>query len=76
LAQRNAELQAELERLRGARPNGVSPAGVSPATNSADDGKVSEEVTPQEYAETLRRGGSQAAALIEAVRAGKTKFKR
>jgi len=76
LAQKNAELQAELERLRGARPNGVSPSGVTPASMSAADGKVSEEVTPQEYAETLRRGGPQAAALIEAVKAGTTKFKR
>lgn len=76
LAQKNAELQAELERLRGARPNGVSPSGTAPAAISADDGKVKETVTPQEYAATLQAGGAAARALMDAVKTGQTKLVR
>lgn len=74
LQQKLAEMQTELERLRGARPNGVSPAAAAPAAVDAGDGKVKETVTPQEYAATLQAGGPAARALMDAVKSGQTKL--
>lgn len=70
------EMQTELERLRGARPNGVSPSSAAPAVADAGDGKVKETVSPQEYAATLQAGGPRARALMDAVKAGQTKLVR
>ena len=76
LAQQLATTQAELERLKGARPNGSSPGFAAPSTASADDGKVGESITPQEYAAVLKQGGARAVELMASVGSGKTKLVR
>jgi hypothetical protein len=73
LAQKLAETQAELEKLKGARPNGTSPGFVVPATASGS-GEVLDKITPQDYAAILKQGGANALKLMEAVGSGKTKL--
>lgn len=83
LAQRLAETQAELDRLKGAKPNGTSAAFAPSATTSADDGRVQETIKRADYQAILARGGANGAsdedreaarALMRAVGSNKTKF--
>lgn len=83
LAQKLAETQAELERIKGAKPNGTSAAFTPSATTSADDGKVQETIKRADYQSIISRGASRdasdderekAKALMRAVGSNKTRF--
>jgi len=76
LAQQLANTQAELERLKGAKPNGTSPGFAAPSSASADDGRPKETIPFAEYAARLRQGGDAARELMQAVATGKTKLSR
>ena len=71
-----AAARAELERLKGAKPNGYSPASAVPATASADDGSNKESMTMAEYVAALKHGGDRARTIMQAVGSGKTKLER
>lgn len=76
LADKLAEAERELERLRTARPNGSSPSTTTPATSSASDsvGASPREIKRSEYIERLKAGGPEARALMESVGSNKTKL--
>lgn len=85
LAEKLAELQAENERLKGAKANGTSPASAVPANANADDGRTQETIKRSEYLDALQRGQAEGAteaekdrarALKQAVGSNKTKFER
>jgi hypothetical protein len=76
-----ATTRAELERLKGAKPNGYSPASAVPATASADDGPAPEKIPRAEYLQVVSRGSQKdatdadrerARALMRAVASGKS----
>lgn len=72
-AKRLAELQAENERLRSAKPNGASPAATPPASASAGEDSQTE-IKQSEYVAILRGGGQRALDLKRAVGEGRTKL--
>jgi hypothetical protein len=83
LAQQLAATQAELERMKGAKPNGTSPAFAAPSTASADDGKVLERIPRADYLATLNKAQQRdasdeekerAKALMRAVASNKTRL--
>ena len=77
LAQQLADMKAELERVKTARPNGVSPAAVTPATASAgDDPSSGEPIKYEDYIAALQRGDDRARELNAAVGSGKRKLVR
>jgi len=75
LAEKLAEADKEIARLRGAKANGTSPANTVPATSSADEGAgAQEEIKRSEYIATLNAGGPKARALMKAVGENRTKL--
>lgn len=83
LAEQLAATQAELNRLKGAKPNGSSPGFAAPSTASADDGKVKEVMPRDEYLDIVQRGNQKGASaedverartLMKAVASNKTKL--
>lgn len=68
---RLAQLEAENERLRTARPNGSSPAMTTP---SADDGRHLQTIKRSEYLAILQQGGDRAKELMQAVGNNKTRL--
>ena len=83
LAQQLADTKAELDRLKGHKPNGTSPGFVPPATASADDGKVPVTITRGEYQAVISAGAQNGAsdeekerarALMRAVGKNQTRF--
>jgi len=83
LAQQLAATQAELEKLKGHKPNGTSPGFVQPATASADDGKVQESIPRREYVAAISQAQqpgatdeqkARARALMQAVGGNKTRL--
>jgi hypothetical protein len=83
LAERLAEKEAELDRLKNARPNGVSPASVTPANGNADEGRIPESIKKSDYLAALQRAQAPdateqdkktARALKQAIGGNKTKL--
>jgi hypothetical protein len=75
LAERLAESEREIARLKNAKPNGSSPASAVPATASADEsGGVQEKVKRSEYISILKAGGDRARALMQSVGSNRTKL--
>ena len=83
LAQQLAETQAELNRLKGSKPNGTSPGFAAPSTASADDGKVMESIPRGEYLSIISKGSQNGASederekartLMRAVASNKTRL--
>jgi hypothetical protein len=62
LAEQLRETQQELERLKGAKPNGSSPSFAPPASVNSDDGKVQESISRAEYLAIVSRGSDRAAS--------------
>lgn len=76
LAEKLADAQKELDRLRNTKPNGTSPASTVPSLAGDDDGKTPESIKLSEYTEVLKQGGPRARALMQAVGTNKTKLIR
>jgi len=74
MAEQLAAAQTEINRLKGARPNGVSPASALPATVSADDGRIRETIKKSDYIAALKQGGDAARALMQAVGSNATRL--
>lgn len=83
LSQQLADTKAELDRLKGHKPNGTSPGFAAPASASADDGKVQETIKRAEYQDILATGSAKGAseaekdrarAIMRAVGSNRTKF--
>lgn len=68
-AQQMADLKAENERLKNAKPNGVSPASATPANASADDGRTQETIKMSEYNSALLRASAEDATEADKDRA-------
>lgn len=82
LAERLAEAQAELDRLKNAKPNGASPASTVPADGNADSERPAS-IPRSEYLAALQRAQADNATpdqiaaarrLMEAVGTNKTKL--
>ena len=76
LAQQLAATQAELEKLKGHKPNGTSPGFAAPASASADDGKVDTTIRFTDYIATINAGGPKAVELQKAVGTNRTRIVR
>lgn len=75
LAEKLAEAEKTIERLKNAKPNGSSPASAVPATSSAsEDGGSPKELKRSEYIARLKAGGDDARALMKAVGSNQTKL--
>lgn len=73
LAEQLAAMKDELERLKGAKPNGVSPASVTPASASKGDDNPTE-MKWSEYTAALRAGGENAVRLKKSVGSGEVRL--
>lgn len=83
LAEQLAATRAELDRLKGSKPNGTSPGFAQPATASADDGKVQESIPRREYVSVISQAQqpgatdeqkAKARALMQAVGGNRTRL--
>ena len=73
LAEKLAEAEATISRLKNAKPNGTSPASAVPATSSAGEDGTTTEMKHSEYLAALRAGGQRAHDLMKA--AGENRLK-
>jgi hypothetical protein len=73
-AEKLEDAQREIARLKNATKNGSSPASTVSAVSSADDVGTVKEIKRSEYIATLKAGGDDARALMQAVGSNRTKL--
>lgn len=74
LSERLAEKEAELERLKNAKPNAVSPSSTTAANSSQDEGSIQPTMKRSDYLATLNKASSPDATDQDRARARELKM--